>query len=82
MTNSADPLQKPTDLDQHCLQRQGISGSAEPGLMWPSIYGNWILLQVKVNGEDLLEYEQKLSMKTINCIRIENDVELTQVKLK
>ena len=29
MANSADPdswLQKPTDLDLHCLQRQGISG--------------------------------------------------------
>ena len=25
MTNSADPDQKPTDLDLHCLQRQGIS---------------------------------------------------------
>ena len=30
MTNSADPdqlasLKKPTDLDLHCLQRQGIS---------------------------------------------------------
>ena len=26
-------LQKPTDLDLHCLQRQGISGSAGQGLM-------------------------------------------------
>ena len=26
MTNSADPDQKPTDLDLHCLQMQGISG--------------------------------------------------------
>ena len=26
MANSADPYQKPTDLDLHCLQRQGISG--------------------------------------------------------
>ena len=30
MANSADPdqlaSQKPTDLDLHCLQRQGISG--------------------------------------------------------
>ena len=25
MTNNADPDQKPTDLDLHCLQRQGIS---------------------------------------------------------
>ena len=26
MANSANPDQKPTDLDLHCLQRQGISG--------------------------------------------------------
>ena len=26
MANSADPDQKPTDLDLHCLQRQGTSG--------------------------------------------------------
>ena len=26
MPSSADPDQKPTDLDLHCLQRQGISG--------------------------------------------------------
>ena len=26
MPNSADPDQKPNDLDLHCLQRQGISG--------------------------------------------------------
>ncbi|WAR18524.1 LEG3-like protein [Mya arenaria] len=38
--------------------------------------------KVKVNGEDLLEYEQKLSAKTINCIRIQNDVKLTSVKLQ
>ena len=25
MANSADPDQRPTDLDLHCLQRQGIS---------------------------------------------------------
>ena len=27
MTNSTD-LKKPTDLDLHCLQRQGISGTS------------------------------------------------------
>ena len=26
MANSADPDQKPTDLDLHCLQRQSLSG--------------------------------------------------------
>ena len=37
MANSADPdqlaYQKPTDLDLHCLQRQGISGFSRTGLM-------------------------------------------------
>ena len=32
MTNSADPVQKPTDLDLHCLLRQGMSCSAREGL--------------------------------------------------
>ena len=32
MTNSADPDQKPTDLNLHCLLRQGISYSAREGL--------------------------------------------------
>ena len=35
MTNSADPDQlasKPSVLDLHCFQRQGISGSAGQGL--------------------------------------------------
>ena len=36
MTNSADPDQlassKPTDLDLHCLLRQGMSCSAREGL--------------------------------------------------
>ena len=38
MTNSADPDQlassrKPTDLDLHCLLRQGMSCSAREGLI-------------------------------------------------
>ena len=33
MTNSADPdLKKQTDLDLHCLQRQGMTCSAREGL--------------------------------------------------
>ena len=32
MTNSADPDQKPTDLDLHCLLRQGMSCSAREEL--------------------------------------------------
>ena len=38
MTNSADPdqlaSQKPTDLDLHCLLRQGMLCSAREGLRW------------------------------------------------
>ena len=33
MANSADPDQKPTDLDLHCLLRQGMSYSAREGLI-------------------------------------------------
>ena len=33
MTNSADPGQKPTDLDLHCLLRQGMSCLAREGLI-------------------------------------------------
>ena len=33
MINSADLDQKPTDLDVHCLQRQGISGFSRKGLL-------------------------------------------------
>ena len=32
MTNSADPDQKPTNLDLHCLLRQDMSCSAREGL--------------------------------------------------
>ena len=32
MTDSADPDQKPTDLDLHCLLRQGMSCSASKEL--------------------------------------------------
>ena len=33
MTNSADLDHKPTDLDLHCLLRQGMSCSAREGLI-------------------------------------------------
>ena len=33
MTNSAYPDQLPTDLDLHCLLRQGMSCSAREGLI-------------------------------------------------
>ena len=34
-------LQKPADLNLHCLQRQGISGSAGQGLMAQASLGPW-----------------------------------------
>ena len=34
MTNSADSDQKPTDLDLHCLLRQGMLCSAREGLIY------------------------------------------------
>ena len=37
MTNSADPDQKPTDLDLQCLLRQGMSCSAREGLIFNRI---------------------------------------------
>ena len=36
MTNSTDPDQKPTDLDLHCLQRQGISGFSSTSVIFIS----------------------------------------------
>ena len=34
MTNSEDPDQKPTDLDLHCLLRQGMMCLAREGLKY------------------------------------------------
>ena len=31
---TADSDQKPTDMDQHCLQRQGISGLSRTTVKW------------------------------------------------
>ena len=39
MANSADPDQKPTDLDLHCLQRQGISGFSRKGVKMSECLG-------------------------------------------
>ena len=38
MINSADPDQKPTDLDLHCLLRQSMSCSAREGLSITGIF--------------------------------------------
>ena len=38
MTNSADPDQKPTDLDLHCLLRQGMSCLAREGLTFTMLW--------------------------------------------
>ena len=44
MANSAEPDQlassEPTDLDLHCLQRQGIYSSAGQGLIFTALCAN------------------------------------------
>ena len=50
MTNSADP--KPTDLDLHCLLRQGMSCAAREGLRRSfsdnfGIWGNFLYCIIK-----------------------------------
>ena len=42
MTNSADPdqLEKPTDLDLHCLQIRAYPGSAGLGLTFTFLWAN------------------------------------------
>ena len=45
MTNSADPDQKPTDLDLHCLLRQGMSCLAREGLIVCSV-PDYLLLHI------------------------------------
>ena len=43
MTNSADPDQLASDLDLHCLQRQGISGSSRTrvNVMWKTMFDHY-----------------------------------------
>ena len=52
MTNSADPDQKPTDLDLHCLLRQFMTCLAREGLTyfpcsW-TMYADWASLQDEI----------------------------------
>ena len=44
MTNNADPDQKPTDLDLHCLLRQSMSCSAKEGLNLSLEYVHYLKL--------------------------------------
>ena len=54
MANNADPdLKKPTDLNLHCLQRQGKSGSSgttvkiqEPIHMQVKVWSKWVQYQL------------------------------------
>ena len=54
MTNSADQiswlLKKPTDLDLHCLQRQGTSGFRGPGLIVGSKF-HWNAMNYNYFGQ-------------------------------
>ena len=53
MANSADPdqLASPTDLDLHCLQRQGVSGSSRTRVNIRLIQGQ---SKVGSNGKSVL----------------------------
>ena len=65
MTNSADPdqfLQKPTDLDLHCLQRQDISGFSRTrvkvksyGIEYLGVYGRYYIAyensEISIEGD-------------------------------
>ena len=48
MTNSADPDQKPTDLDLHCLQRHDISGFSRTRVNRRRQLNNIIILCIHV----------------------------------
>ena len=48
MTNSADPDQKPTDLDLHCWLRQGMSCLAREGL----IFHSFLIQELKIVGSE------------------------------
>ena len=53
-------LQKPTDLDLHCLQRQGVSCSAREGL-------NSFTAQTKVtdDNQDNIYIQKKINKKMV-----------------
>ena len=49
MANSADP-EKPTDLDLHCLQRQGISGFSRTRVKKKIVFSLWPLIKQATFG--------------------------------
>ena len=68
MANSADPDQKPTDLDLHCLQRKGI---AEQGLMFRTknscIYV--CIIEPEVGRQKLFGLESMINLVMLNKLR-------------
>ena len=56
MTNSADPDQKPTNLDLHCLQSQIYPGSAGQGYVieTPKIVYVSYIIKPKTFGREIL----------------------------
>ena len=61
MTNSADPDQKPTDLDLHCLPKRGISGfsrtTVKPPSSFPSDHSKAVpLLQIVFVCASMISY--------------------------
>ena len=66
MTNIADLLQKPTDLNLHCLLRQGMSCSAREGLILNLFYFQLLMKSPQKRLVDLYALQNTLFFKTCN----------------
>ena len=63
-------LQKPTDLDLHCLQRQDISGFSRTRVNWPSsINDEAINSQPQVECNLLLD-EFRIVSQTVKAVKL------------
>ena len=68
MRNSADPdLQKPTDLDLHCLLKQGMSCSAREGL---NIYSleRGLLFEYELEFYSPVNTVKAMSSRSVNLL--------------
>ena len=73
MTNSADQDQlaslKPTDLDLHCLQMQGISGFSRTNL-----FACWVILHAFLSSGDFFFKINFFKKKKKKTIRVSNSL--------
>ena len=69
-------LQKPTDLDLHCLQRQGYPGSAGQGLIAKALTLFWPQSSILENGVPLKPVLGQ------GCMQLENYNTVIQVSMK